>query len=355
MKQQKIKWLFCVDTLTADWITQHSNKEPLYLFRQEQKQIVFIEQAQQNLENILAYIDDVIKDNFYPCVVLLNRELHQKLLFELAEIKKFGYLFWPEKTVDILLALSYPDDDIISSWINVLESQKENTVTDINPPKIDVKFLETLQQWGSTHLRLAKTGPYAYVQKLLEDRKFSRKEFRFSADKNFLVHKDCPWLCWNIAERKPLGLLALSNNILLNMEKTYHYPCKLKDDDGLLAAATDDQPASYAIFFEITDDNDFSSTITVDFPNLDYYKDDSDDMDLVVKISLPKGHFSSLKNTQLSLVTDDGIVFFDRLILEKDVKSDDEQEDYIEFRCAPSNIEEIVQKIEHHQIQLCLD
>ncbi|MCB1657359.1 MAG: hypothetical protein KDI39_03960 [Pseudomonadales bacterium] len=349
---QKIKWLICVDSETSDAIKKYCQDEPLYQLREKQNLIVYIKEEQ--LESI---IKDVIKDDFYPYVVFQNRELHQPLLLKLADSKlKFGYLFRDEH-VDFMLTLFYPDDEVLESWLNALEGTTQSIIG-FNPPIIDFEHLEALQQWLTTHLSFPKTGPYAYLQELMEERTFSRREFRFSSNKDFLVHKDCPWLCWSISQSKALGLLSLSKNIG-NLYFTTYNPIQTNQDDGVLAAATSTQADSTAIYIEITE---LQMTMTIDFPNIHFYRDDSDDdmeLAIAISLSLPRGGWSKLKNTQLSLQTIDGDVFFEWFIPEEIKNSthnitSTEKEDCILFRPTPNNIEVIVDRILAKQISVNL-
>lgn len=345
---KKVKWLLLSDQIISsmDIICKSDPKESFYNIRKNDELIVHL--ADQSADNIIKQIVEAEKDGHYPCVVFHDRKMHQELLWGLKEVfGKFGYMFWAEQKSDIVLAMSYPDDEIVEAWITVLEgSADDSNVTNIMPlPVPDKKYLDALTDWRERHLRFPKTGPYEYIQELMEKRIFKTSEFSKTTDGTLWVHNKLPWLCFNTKESTTLGLLnKRPRKILVDDHDVIN--------DYRLAAA--DEPMENSdnpiFYYEISD----GITLTVEFRYLDcYYLSDNS---FVIKLSLPTQSFDLVKTLNFQLFTEgkDSISIFDPSLHSSECP-DVEKEVGYEIKMYDSNIaleqiEDVVQKIKDKKI-----
>lgn len=356
----QIKWILCLDSQALNTIQTLCQEEPLYKIRKE-KFICELPTDKQNKDGIIHEVDSASQVSQSPCIVFQNRHTHQQLLFDLKDIfGKFNYVFWEEKTTDIILALCYPDDDIIESWVSVLEGKTEDftQVVDINPPTMDISFLNALAHWRTTHLGIPKLGPYEYVQELMATRVFSLSEFRCSSNKDIWVHKKCKWLSINVRNKTQMGLL--SQRVVGTVGPITGGVVEKAATFGL-AAATTNKPSSNnsSIYLKVSGHND-EACLTIDFPNLSYYTEVNKGKTFKVRLQMPTGGFEALKHMSFCLLTGDGVVFFEVSFSDNHiVKSNQDNDlDYMVFECRPDNglkIYEVVDQIRRKQIQFSLD
>lgn len=351
---KKVKWLLLSDQIISsmDIICKSDPKESFYNIRKNDELIVYL--ADQSAKNIIKQIVEAEKDGHYPCVVFHDRKMHQELLWGLKEVfGKFGYMFWAEQKSDIVLAMSYPDDEIVEAWITVLEgSADDSNVTNIMPlPVPDKKYLDALTDWRERHLCFPKTGPYEYIQELMEKRIFKTSEFSKTTDDALWVHNKLPWLCYNAKESTALGLLnklpKIPEVITKIIQEINHSDIK---NYRLAAADKDIKNSDNPVFYyEISD----GITLRIEFRYLNYYRRHNT---FVMQLSLPEGSFDLVKalNFQLFTEGEDSIRIFDSRLHSEECADDEEIKGY-EIKMYRSNIakeqiKDVVQKIKSRKI-----